>query len=94
MSYGVCCRLGWDLEWLWCRLAGVALIRPLAWEPPYATGMALKSKKQTKNRPGVPVVAQQKQIRLVTMRMRVQSLALLSKSVIGCCRELQFMSQR
>ena len=32
------------LLWLWCRLAAVALIRPLAWEFPYATGSALKSK--------------------------------------------------
>ena len=34
--------------WLWCRLATVALIRPLAWELPYATGAALKSKKKKK----------------------------------------------
>ena len=27
---------------LWCWLVAVALIRPLAWEPPYATGMTLK----------------------------------------------------
>ena len=31
--------------WLWCRPAAVALIRPLAWELPYAMGVALKSKK-------------------------------------------------
>ena len=32
--------------WLWHRLAAVASIRPLAWEPPpYAVGAALKSKK-------------------------------------------------
>ena len=30
------------LLWLWCRLAAVASIRPLAWEPPYAAGVALK----------------------------------------------------
>ena len=35
------------LLWLWCRLAATALIRPLAWEPPYATGAALKGKKKT-----------------------------------------------
>ena len=29
---------------LWCRLAAVALIRPLAWGPPCAVGVALKSK--------------------------------------------------
>ena len=27
---------------LWCRLAVAALIQPLAWELPYATGAALK----------------------------------------------------
>ena len=37
---GVDCRCGSDpaLLWLWCRLAAAALIRPLAWEPPYAPG--------------------------------------------------------
>ena len=35
------------LLWLWCRLAAVAPIRSLAWKPPYAVGVALKSK--TKN---------------------------------------------
>ena len=30
--------------WLWRRPSAVALIRPLAWELPYATGAALKSK--------------------------------------------------
>ena len=33
------------LLWLWCRLAAIALIAPLAWEPPYAMGVALKRKK-------------------------------------------------
>ena len=36
--------------WLWCRLAAVAPIRPLAWEPPYAAGAALKSKKEKRKR--------------------------------------------
>ena len=47
MSCGAGCRRGSDSEllWLWCRLAAVALIRPLAWERPYATGVALKTKK-------------------------------------------------
>ena len=31
--------------WLWCRPETTALIRPLAWEPPYAAGEVLKSKK-------------------------------------------------
>ena len=43
------CSVGfrWSLDpallWLLCRLAATALIGPLAWEPPYATGAALKS---------------------------------------------------
>ena len=40
---------------LWCRPAAVALTGPLAWEPPYASGVALRTK-QTKQ--GVPVVVQ------------------------------------
>ena len=34
------------LPWLWCRLAAVTLIGPLVWEPPYAAGAALKTKKK------------------------------------------------
>ena len=33
------------LLWLWCRLAAAAPIQPLAWEPPHATGTALKRQK-------------------------------------------------
>ena len=29
---------------LWCRLAAIAPIQPLVWEPPYIMGAALKSK--------------------------------------------------
>jgi len=31
--------------WLWLWLAAVAPIQPLAWEPPYAIGVALKRQK-------------------------------------------------
>ena len=50
MSCGVSRRRGSDpaLLWLWCRLAAVALIQPLAWEPLYVMDMALKSKKKKK----------------------------------------------
>ena len=34
--------------WLWCRLEPVALIQPLAWELPYAEGVALKRQKINK----------------------------------------------
>ena len=55
MSHGVGRRHCLDpaLLWLWCRLAALAPIRPLAWELPYATGAALekdKEKKQTKKK--------------------------------------------
>ena len=32
-----------ELLWLWCRLAAVAPIPPLAWELQYAVDVALKS---------------------------------------------------
>ena len=54
MSCGVGCRYVSDPEllWLWCRLVATAQIRPLAWKPPYAMGMALQKKKK-KNSPVV-----------------------------------------
>ena len=50
MSCGVGCRQGLDLVFLWlsCRAVAIALIRPLGWEPPYATGVALKKKERKK----------------------------------------------
>ena len=50
VSCGVGRRRGSDLAlpWLWHRPATVALIHPLAWEPPYAMGVALK--RQNKNK--------------------------------------------
>ena len=39
-----------ELLWLWCRLAATAPIGPLAWEPPYAAGAALKRQKKKKKR--------------------------------------------
>ena len=48
MSSAVGQRRGLDLMllWLWRRLAAIALTGPLAWEPPYAVGAALKSKEE------------------------------------------------
>ena len=44
MSYGVGHRHSSDpaLLWPWYRTATAALIQPLAWEPLYAAGVALK----------------------------------------------------
>ena len=50
MSFGIGRRSGLDplLLWLWCRPEARAPIRPLAWEPQYAEGVALESKNQEK----------------------------------------------
>ena len=47
MSCGTGHRHGLDLAllWLWCRPTAIALIRRVAWELPFATGMALKRQK-------------------------------------------------
>ena len=52
VSCGVGSRCSSDstLLWLWCRPADAAPIRPLAWELPYAAGVALKRKKKRKIR--------------------------------------------
>ena len=49
LSCGIGCRHSVDPTLLWCRLAAAAPIQPLAWEPPYAMGVALKRQK-TKNK--------------------------------------------
>ena len=52
VSCGVGCRRGSDpsLLWLWRRLVATAPIRPLAWESPYAAGVAQEmAKRQKKN---------------------------------------------
>ena len=36
--------------WLWRRLAATALIRPLAWEPPYAAEAAQRKQKKDKKK--------------------------------------------
>ena len=47
MSCGIGRRRGSDLVllWLWHRPAATAPVQPLAWEPPYAVGMALENTK-------------------------------------------------
>ena len=52
VSCGVGCRLGSDpaLLWLWHRPVATAPIRPLAWEPPYATGVAQRNSKKKKKK--------------------------------------------
>ena len=52
MSYGVDRKRGSYPTLLcpWCRPAATALIRPLAWEPPYAMGAAQENGKKTKTK--------------------------------------------
>ena len=42
------------LLWLWCRLAAVAPIQPLAWELPYAACATLKRQKTKTNKQTKP----------------------------------------
>ena len=56
MSCGVGHRRGLDpmLLWLWHGLVATALTGPLAWEPPYAVGVALeKTEAETAIRLGI-----------------------------------------
>ena len=51
LSYSIDGRCSSDLVllWLWCRLAAVAPVRPVAWELPYAVGVALKKNNNNKD---------------------------------------------
>ena len=52
MSCGIGCRRGSDsvLLWLWRRPVATAAIGPLAWEPPYAAGVAQEMAKRQKKK--------------------------------------------
>ena len=52
MSCGIGRRHSLDLAllWFWQRPASRGPIRPLAWEPPYAAGVALEKTKKTKKK--------------------------------------------
>ena len=54
VSCGAGDRRGSDPEllWLWCRPVAAAQVQLPAWEPPYATGVALK-RQNNHNRAGV-----------------------------------------
>ena len=47
-----CCELLPELLWLWHRLVVTSQIGPLAWEPLYAEGAALKKKQKQKKTKG------------------------------------------
>ena len=52
MSCGVGQRCSSDPEllWLWCRPTATASFGALAWEPPYAVGVALQRQKEKKKK--------------------------------------------
>ena len=56
VSWGAGRRCGSDLVWLWLwyRPAAAAPIQPLAWEPPYAEGVALEKTKKKKRKTTPP----------------------------------------
>jgi len=66
MSCGVGCRCSSDpvLLWLWHRLAAVASIQPLVWEPPYAVGAALRDKQTDKQKKNKKKFHESKNVRL------------------------------
>ena len=68
MSCGVGRRHSSDpvLLWPWRRLAATALIRPLAWEPPYAVGAAqemTKRQKKKKKKENFPILIEKRKFR-------------------------------
>ena len=68
MSCGVGRRCGSDLAllWLWHRPAATAPIRPLNWEPPYASGVALeKTKRQKKLKKKKPMYGDKCELSLI-----------------------------
>ena len=60
LSCVVGCRCASDpaLLWLWCRPAAIAVIRPLAWEPPHAAAGAAQemAKRQKKKRANICIL--------------------------------------
>ena len=70
MNCGVGRRWGSDvaLLWLWRRLAAAALIQPLAWEPPYAAGAALKRPKKKKDKDFKNIFSEEKWLFLKNLR--------------------------
>ena len=64
MSCGAGHRCRSDLVslWLWHRLAATAPIRPLAWEPPYASGAALEKTKRQTNKQTNPEKNEKKEV--------------------------------
>ena len=101
MSYGVVCRRSWSpaFLWLWYRPAVTALIQPLAWELPYAAGMALKSKRKEKcgtklNCPSPAQARDDTQLTSSPMRINDHSFIPLSCGVVCYAENLSQSPER
>ena len=72
MNRGVGHRCGSDLMllWLWCRPATAASIRPLAWDPPHAKGVALKKTDRQKERAIESIIFNGKMLNVFPFRLR------------------------
>ena len=91
MSCDVGRRRGSDLVlmWLWLRPAATAPIRLLAWEPPYASGAALKGQK-TKDKKKKKKI---KKIRLNAFKMLLSYSEIMSphfKAIYELCASIFF----
>ena len=72
---------------LWCRRAAAAPVRPLAWEPPCATGAALKKKKINAHVRGLESVGAGRQIVVLNRKVKVGSWRRWGLSGRGKARE-------
>ena len=66
--------------WLWLRPAASAPIGPLAWEPPYAAGAALKRQKKTKPKQNKQPRKAAKTTDAVFSRVKLQATNLLGQT--------------
>ena len=89
MSCGVGHRCGLDLVllWMWCRPAATALIGPLAWEPPYALGTALKRLKDQKKKEIIKVVMQAFQVKHRNIKLAYNVNSSVAKAKSGLCHQ-------
>ena len=80
VSCGIGRRCGLDLVLLWLWLAAIASIRPLAWEPSYATRAALKKTKNKNNKKTRKKTLEQ----TISQRRSERTEKIFGKEVKGC----------
>ena len=71
--------------WLWHRPSVIASIRPLAWEPPYATDAALKRQKTKKKKKLIREVRKMQKERKTVKQDKILRLSPFNK-----VKDLQF----